>query len=89
MPALEDKRREKLAQGLASGLPPHAATKRAGYSRQTGETMRRVARADVRARVEEIKRERLAAAADLKPVMTTEEWMAAFAPNPVRLASQG
>jgi hypothetical protein len=23
------------------------------------------------------------------PVMTTEEWMAAFAPNPIRLASQG
>jgi hypothetical protein len=69
MAALENRRMEALAQGLADGLALHAATKAAGYSRQTGESRRRAARADVQARVAEIARERRASAADLEPVI--------------------
>jgi hypothetical protein len=69
MAALDDTRREALAQGLADGLALHAATKAAGYSRQTGESRRPAARADIQARVAEIASERRAAAAALEPVI--------------------
>jgi hypothetical protein len=69
MTALENRRMEALAQGLADGLALHAATAAAGYSRQTGESQRRAARADVQHRLTEIAGERRAAAAALEPVI--------------------
>jgi len=69
MGAFEDVRLEALAQALARGLPLHAATREAGYSRQTGMSRRRAGRYDVQTRVNEIKRERLDAAADPAPII--------------------
>jgi len=69
MGAFENVRMEALAQALAKGLPLHAATKEAGFSRQNDVSKRRAARADVVARVAEIAAERIETAADVVPLI--------------------
>ncbi len=69
MPALENVRLEALAQALARGLPLHAATAEAGFSRQNAMSKRRVQRPDVVKRVWEIEVERYEADADLRPLI--------------------
>jgi hypothetical protein len=69
MPALEDKRLEALAQALARGEAVHAATREAGYSRQTGISRRRAELPVVSMRIEEIEREKWEASIDLTPVI--------------------
>ncbi|HEY5070529.1 MAG TPA: hypothetical protein VII63_00715 [Caulobacteraceae bacterium] len=79
MAAFENKRLEALAQALAKGLPVHAATRKAGYSRQCEVSRRRAARAEVVTRVGEIELERIAAAADLVPLIRQLTTLAAAA----------
>ncbi|MGH6986435.1 MAG: hypothetical protein ACRED9_06295 [Caulobacteraceae bacterium] len=84
MSALDNPRLEALAQALADGLPIHEATRRAGFSRQSGMTRRRCARRDVRERIAEIRLERARTASDVRPVI---EKMMALAEEAGKLKS--
>jgi len=67
---LEDKRREALAQRLAEDVPFRQASKQAGYVHGwKARALQRTKRADVVARVAEIRRAKALEAADLTPMV--------------------